>query len=130
MDHPAVGSVAAPPDQVTVAASRDDTLPLLTGVRMEIEGEVITLLATDRYRLAMRTVHWNPASPDHSSVALVRARTLSDAAKSLGSADQVTVALSTGAGVDLIGFEATMTLDEMLDELIPWIKDALDKNLL
>lgn len=92
--------------QVTVAASRDDTLPLLTGVRMEIEGEVITLLATDRYRLAMRTVHWSPAAPDHSSVALVRARTLSDAAKSLGSSDQVTVALSTGAGVDLIGFEA------------------------
>ena len=30
----------------------------------------------------------------------------------------------------LIGFEAQMTLDEMLDELIPWIKDALDKNLL
>lgn len=92
--------------QVTVAASRDDTLPLLTGVRMEIEGEVITLLATDRYRLALRTLTWHPANPDHSSVALVRARTLSDAAKSLGGSDQVTVALSTGAGVDLIGFEA------------------------
>ena len=92
--------------QVTVAASRDDTLPLLTGVRMEIEGETITLLATDRYRLALRTLTWHPANPDHSSVALVRARTLSDAAKSLGGSDQVTVALSTGAGVDLIGFEA------------------------
>lgn len=92
--------------QVTVAASRDDTLPLLTGVRMEIEGETITLLATDRYRLALRTLSWHPANPDHSSVALVRARTLSDAAKSLGGSDQVTVALSTGAGVDLIGFEA------------------------
>src|SRR5690554_2940239 len=44
--------------QVTVAASRDDTLPLLTGVRVEIEGETITLLATDRYRLALRTVSW------------------------------------------------------------------------
>lgn len=31
---------------------------------------------------------------------------------------------------DLIGFEAKSTLDEMLDELIPWIKDALAKNLL
>ncbi|HQY33311.1 DNA polymerase III subunit beta [Actinotalea sp.] len=92
--------------QVTVAASRDDTLPLLTGVRMEIEGETITLLATDRYRLALRTLTWTPASPGLSAVALVRARTLSDAAKSLGSTDQVTVALSTGAGVDLIGFEA------------------------
>ena len=92
--------------QATVAASRDDTLPTLTGVRMEIEGETITLLATDRYRLAMRTLTWSPATPGLSAVALVRARTLSDAAKSLGSSDQVTVGLSTGAGVDLIGFEA------------------------
>jgi DNA polymerase-3 subunit beta len=92
--------------QVTVAASRDDTLPLLTGVRVEIEGEKITLLATDRYRLALRELTWTPASPGISQVALVRARTLSDAAKSLGSAGAVNVALSTGQGVDLIGFEA------------------------
>jgi DNA polymerase III subunit beta len=92
--------------QVSVAASRDDTLPLLTGVRVEIEGEKITLLATDRYRLALRELTWTPASPDISTVALVRARTLSDAAKSLGAAGSVTVSLSTGAGVDLIGFEA------------------------
>ena len=92
--------------QVTVAASRDDTLPLLTGVRMEIEGERITLLATDRYRLALRELTWQPARPDVSLVALVRARTLSDAARSLGGSDRVTLALSTGAGVDLIGFEA------------------------
>ncbi|KGM12269.1 DNA polymerase III subunit beta [Cellulomonas carbonis] len=92
--------------QVTVAASRDDTLPLLTGVRMEIEGEQITLLATDRYRLALRELTWRPARPDISATALVRARTLSDAAKSLGGSDQVAVALSSGAGVDLIGFEA------------------------
>ncbi|WP_250442886.1 DNA polymerase III subunit beta [Actinotalea sp. C106] len=106
-----VGTIAGPElteavAQVTVAASRDDTLPLLTGVRMEIEGEKITLLATDRYRLALRELSWTPATPGHESIALVRARTLSDAAKSLGSAEQVTVALSTGAGVDLIGFEA------------------------
>jgi len=92
--------------QVGVAASRDDTLPLLTGVRVEIEGEKITLLATDRYRLALRELTWKPTSPDISTVALVRARTLSDAAKSLGSAGSVQIALSTGAGVDLIGFEA------------------------
>lgn len=92
--------------QVSVAASRDDTLPLLTGVRVEIEGEKVTLLATDRYRLALRELTWKPASPDVSTVALVRARTLTDAAKSLGGAGSVTVALSTGAGVDLIGFEA------------------------
>lgn len=92
--------------QVSVAASRDDTLPLLTGVRVEIEGEKITLLATDRYRLALRELTWTPASPDISTVALVRARTLTDAAKSLGTAGSVNIGLSSGTGVDLIGFEA------------------------
>jgi DNA polymerase-3 subunit beta len=92
--------------QVTVAASRDDTLPLLTGVRVEIEGEKITLLATDRYRLALRELTWKPARPEVSEVALVRARTLNDAAKSLGASGSVNVALATGQGVDLIGFEA------------------------
>ena len=92
--------------QVSVAASRDDTLPLLTGVRVEIEGEKVTLLATDRYRLALREMTWKPASPGVEAVALVRARTLSDAAKSLGGSGSVAVALSSGGGVDLIGFEA------------------------
>lgn len=92
--------------QVSVAASKDDTLPLLTGVRAELEGSTITLLATDRYRLALRELPWRPAQTDISEVALIRARTLSEVAKSLGSSGDVTVALSTGAGVDLIGFEA------------------------
>ncbi|MGO1316365.1 MAG: DNA polymerase III subunit beta [Cellulomonadaceae bacterium] len=92
--------------QVSVAASRDDTLPLLTAVRVEIEGERITLLATDRYRLALRELVWHPGRPDISVAALVRARTLSDVAKSFGASSDIAVALSTGAGVDLIGFEA------------------------
>lgn len=91
--------------QVSIAASRDETLPLLTGVRLEIEGEKLTLLATDRYRLAMRELSWHPAAPAFSAVALVRARTLSDVAKSLTSAGGVEVALG-GESASLIGFVA------------------------
>lgn len=91
--------------QVTSAASRDETLPILTGIRLEIEGSTISLLATDRYRLALRELSWKPSAPDISAVALVRARTLSDTAKALG-AGEVSVALSSGSGVDLLGFEA------------------------
>src|SRR5262249_36850647 len=46
------GPFAAAVAQVAVAAGRDDTLPMLTGVRVELEGEKLTLLATDRYRRA------------------------------------------------------------------------------
>jgi DNA polymerase-3 subunit beta len=43
--------------QVTAAASRDETLPMLTGVRMEIGPDTLSLAATDRYRLAERHIH-------------------------------------------------------------------------
>ena len=67
--------------QVTPAASRDDTLPVITGVNVEIDGDTITLVATDRYRLAIRELDWNPARPGTSSTLLVPARTLADAAR-------------------------------------------------
>ncbi|WP_154791970.1 DNA polymerase III subunit beta [Occultella kanbiaonis] len=90
--------------QVTIAAGRDETLPLLTGVRVEIDGDKVTLLATDRYRLAMREVSWTPASPSVSRVALIRARTLSDVAKNLSNAGSIDVALVENG--DIVGFEA------------------------
>lgn len=111
--------------QVTVAASRDDTLPLLTGVRVEIEGEKITLLSTDRYRLALRELTWTPATPGYSAVALIRARTLNDVAKSLGGGGSVVnVGLSTGAGLDLVGFEAggRHTTSQLVDGDYPAVR--------
>ncbi|MFN8074388.1 MAG: DNA polymerase III subunit beta [Kineosporiaceae bacterium] len=93
--------------QVGIAASRDETLPILTGIRMELEDDTLTLMATDRYRLAMRTLPWRPSTPGGSAVALVRARTLSDVAKALGAAGDVTLSLSSSTGSsELIGFEA------------------------
>ncbi|MEO6997926.1 MAG: DNA polymerase III subunit beta, partial [Terracoccus sp.] len=91
--------------QVAIAADRGDTLPILTGVRMEIDGEKVTLLATDRYRLAMRELTWSPSATDASHVALIPARQLSDTAKALGAAGAVELALGSG-GDGLVGFEA------------------------
>jgi len=75
------GVLATAIGQVTPAASRDDTLPVITGVNVEISGDVITLVATDRYRLAIRELGWNPARPDARSTLLVPAKTLADAAR-------------------------------------------------
>src|ERR1700720_3840124 len=67
--------------QITPAASRDDTLPVITGVNVEIAGDVITLVATDRSRLAIRELAWHPARAGTSTTLLVPAKTLSDAAR-------------------------------------------------
>lgn len=90
--------------QVIIASSKDDTLPVLTGVKMEIEGDLITLLATDRYRLALREVRWNPSTPNISAGALIKAKTLSEVAKTLGSSGNINIALSGNS--ELIGFES------------------------
>ena len=108
--------------QVSVAADRGDTLPILTGVRVEVEGDRMTLLATDRYRLAMRELHWNPTATDASHVVLIPARTLSDTARSLGASGSIDVALGTAAGGDgLVGFEAGQrrTTTRLLDGEYP-----------
>lgn len=116
------GTFAAAVHQVAIAAGRDDTLPFLTGVRVEIEGDTVTLAATDRYRLAVRELLWKPEQADASVIALVPARTLADTAKTLGGGDWVTLALSDGgAGEGLIGFEGggRRTTTRLLDGEFP-----------
>jgi DNA polymerase-3 subunit beta len=96
--------------QVAVAAGRDDTLPMLTGVRLEIDGARLTLAATDRYRLAVRELAWAPDNAAAEAVqVLVPARTLADAAKSLSNSDTMTIALASsgGTGEGIIGFTGT-----------------------
>ncbi len=119
---------AAAVAQVSVAAGRDDTLPVLTGVRLEIEGSTITMAATDRYRLAVRELAWSPEQTGLEAIALVPARTLADTAKALASADKVTVALAApGAGEGLVGFEGSgrRTTSRLLDGEFPKYKSLL-----
>jgi DNA polymerase-3 subunit beta len=91
------GALAAAIAQVTPAASRDDTLPMLTAVNVELDGKTMTLAATDRYRLAVRELDWNPAPGDHGRIALlVPAKTLSDAARMMSHDAIVRVVLRHG----------------------------------
>ena len=108
--------------QVAIAAGRDDSLPTLTGVHVEINEETITLAATDRYRLAVREFNWNPATPGFSTSALMRARTLADAAKSLVGSKNVSLSFAPTTSNDrLAGFSGdgkSMT-SRMLDGTFP-----------
>ena len=94
--------------QVVVAAGRDELLPVFTGVRMEIDGDTLSLLATDRYRMALKELPWNPRSTRSEGAALVPARVLAETARSMTSGADVTLSLSSAAtGDGLIGFEGT-----------------------
>ncbi|MGP4058297.1 DNA polymerase III subunit beta [Mycobacterium sp. 4D054] len=82
--------------QVAVAAGRDDTLPMLTGIRVEISGEKVVLAATDRFRLAVRELTWSTSAAGIEAAVLVPAKTLAEAAKA--GTDGAEVHLSLGSG--------------------------------
>ena len=108
--------------QVAIAAGRDDSLPTLTGVHIEIEEDKVTLAATDRYRLAVREFSWDPSTPGLSTSALLRARTLADAAKSLTGSKTVSLSFAPAASNDrLAGFagEGKLMTSRMLDGTFP-----------
>lgn len=116
-------------NQAVTAAGRDDMLPVLTGVRLEIDGPTIALLATDRFRLSIRELTWAPSTPDVTVAALVPAKVLNDTAKSLTAGSEVTIALSTsGAGEGIIGFEGQVsggvrrTTTRLLDGEFPKVR--------
>ncbi|MEV4073122.1 DNA polymerase III subunit beta [Nonomuraea fuscirosea] len=115
---PSIGAIgggvfASAVGQVAPAASRDDTLPMLTGIRIDIEGEAVAMAATDRYRIAARDFAWRPAGPDVAVSAMVPARVLVEVAKSLRGGE-VSVAMGDGvAGFESVGRSTTVRL---LDE--------------
>jgi DNA polymerase III subunit beta len=76
----------------------------------------MTLVATDRYRMAVRELDWQPVEPSIRASVLVPARTLADAAKTMIAGTEMTISLAVGgqeedpaAGFDdangLIGFD-------------------------
>jgi DNA polymerase-3 subunit beta len=138
---PPAGSIgsdafASAVSQSATAAGRDDTLPALTGVRIEIEGETLTLVSTDRYRLADRELRWTPARPDLSAAVLVPARALADTARALTAGAEVSIALALpgeeGAGGEgMIGFEGggRRTTTRLLGGDFPRYESLLPKQV-
>ncbi len=118
--------------QVAIAAGRDDSLPTLTGVHVEINEDTVTLAATDRYRLAVRELQWQPSTPSFSTTALLRARTIADAAKSLTGTKSVSLSFAAATSNDrLAGFASdgrTMT-SRMLDGTFPPYRHLLPQEV-
>lgn len=121
--------------QVAAAAGRDDTLPMLTGVHMEITGEDVVFTATDRFRLALRRFQWAPASPDAQAKLLVPAKNLLENARTLdaNSTEPVEIAVGTGDSIGAEGLfgihiDNRQTTTRMLDANFPNVDPLLPKT--
>jgi DNA polymerase III subunit beta len=94
--------------QVAFAASRDDVTPVLTGVQLEVSGTHLSLVATDRYRVALRQIPWDggSAASDETTTALVPARTLTEVGKTFAHGGDISIAFSGAGDREIIAFSA------------------------
>ncbi|GAA5200812.1 DNA polymerase III subunit beta [Microbacterium jejuense] len=94
--------------QVAFAASRDDVTPVLTGVQLEVSGTSLSLVATDRYRVALREIPWDggTAASEESTTALVPARTLTEVGKTFAHGGDISIAFSGSGDREIIAFTA------------------------
>ena len=139
-EHPAPIGTATAKDlfaaisQVGVAASRDDTLPALTGLRLVFTGQEIELAATDRFRLSVRKLPWEGKDfGDEPLTALVPAAILSEFARTQLSADDAPVefALDQGAGSpSLLGVQTGpfRITTRLLDAQLPDVSQLIPKR--
>jgi DNA polymerase-3 subunit beta len=92
--------------QVAVAASRDDVTPVITGVQLEITGNSLSLVATDRYRVAIRDIPWESTGEVADITALVPARTIQEIGKTFGHSGNISISITNKDDRELIAFTA------------------------
>lgn len=118
--------------QVAVAAGRDDTLAMLTGIRVEISGDTVVLATTDRFRLAVRELTWSSSaeSAEIEAAVLVPAKTLAEAARAGAEGSEVHLALGAGSEVGregLLGISSAgrRSTTRLLDAEFPKFRQLL-----
>ncbi|GII63303.1 DNA polymerase III subunit beta [Sphaerisporangium krabiense] len=120
------GVFAAAVGQVAVAASRDASLPVLTGVRVDIDGDVVSLAATDRYRIAAREFLWSSARPEQRAAVIVPAKVMVEVGRTLRAGE-----VSIGLGEGIAGFECAdrVTTVRLLDDQFKDYRSRLTDDL-
>lgn len=117
-------------ERVRRAASRDETRPHLTGILLSLDGETLRTVATDSYRLAVKTTKL-PAATTSTIEANVPARALDEAVRISSVAD--TISITPGErqiGFKAGGFELTSRLiDGQFPDFEQLIPDAYEHEL-
>lgn len=120
-----VGQVDAPTfiqavSQACVAVSREENRPVLTGVRMQFEGNKVILSSTDRFRLARTTFTWTPENADIDATTLVRGSLVRDIARSLDEHQNLIIDFDA-ENPTLLGFEnaGRMSTSQLIDGEFP-----------
>lgn len=120
-----LGQVDAPTfmqavSQAGVAVSREENRPVLTGVRIQFEGDKVIMTSTDRFRLSRSSFTWTPQDPNINTVTLVRGSLLRDVARSLDEHQNVVLDFDADKP-SLLGFEnaGRVSTSQLIDGEFP-----------
>ena len=120
-----LGQVDAPTfvqavNQACVAVSREENRPVLTGVRMQFQGDKVVMTSTDRFRLARATFTWTPQNPDVDTTTLVRGSLLKDVARALDEHQNIRLDFDADSPT-LLGFEnaGRVSTSQLIDGEVP-----------
>lgn len=106
--------------QASVAVSREENRPVLTGIRVQFQGDKVIMSSTDRFRLSRSSFTWTPKNPDTNATALVRGALLRDVARSLDEHQNIVVDFDT-ENPSLLGFEnaGRVSTSQLIDGEFP-----------
>ncbi len=108
-------------DQVVFAAAKEDNRPILTGVLLRFDGDVLTMAAADGYRLAVRTTQLEFGVGDHRPEPLiVPARTLNELARVIGEEDdEVLIGLPDQRGQVMFSLKSVLMISQLIEGKFP-----------
>ena len=116
--------------QVGVAALRDDGLPAMMNISVEITPAAVSLTATDRYRIASRDIPWTSSSKEEGQQVLVPARVLMEAGKMFNTSDKVTLSLLSGGEREIIALsvDSKIVTSSLAKGQFPRVRALLDEK--
>ncbi|MBM4405436.1 MAG: DNA polymerase III subunit beta [Chloroflexi bacterium] len=105
--------------RVVFAAATEDSRPVLTGVNLEVEGDMLTLAAADGFRLSVDKTKVSTPVKEKLSV-IVPARALNEVGKLIAEAkDPVTVTVNAAKSQILFSMENVRLVSQLIQGAFP-----------
>jgi DNA polymerase-3 subunit beta len=112
--------------QTIYAVSADDTRPIMTGLLMVIKGEEMKFVATDTYRLAMRTAAV-PGSQGEA-YAIVPSRAMNELQRMLSGEDDLPVEILVGENQIKFATDHTTLISRLIEGQFPNFERVVPKE--
>ncbi len=105
--------------QVAFAAATEESRPVLTGVKLEMEGDEFTMAAADGFRLAVHKERLVEPVAEAASV-IIPARTLNEINRFLGDQDEpVEIMMSSAKGQALFQLKSIEVVSQLIQGAFP-----------